>query len=229
VTKQGSQPPQPPLGTPAEEVTDALVEFFTPRVAEHGATHKAVDWNSTATQEMVFARLMSACDPAEQYSVIDYGCGYGALARYLAARGDSFEYQGFDVTPAMVEAARTVLADLEHASVTSDPGSLRPANHVVGCGLLTMKFIEDSDGWESYVRRTLDHLAALSTRSFAFNMLTSYSDPPLMRPDLYYADPCFYFDYCKRRFARNVALLHDYGRYEFTIVVRYDDYPWGHA
>jgi hypothetical protein len=41
-----------------------------------------------------------------------------------------------------------------------------------------------------------------------------------MRSDLHYADPGRLFDYCKRRFARNVALLHDYGLYEFTLLVR---------
>jgi hypothetical protein len=43
-----------------------------------------------------------------------------------------------------------------------------------------------------------------------------------MRPDLYYGDPCALFDHCKRRYARNVAVLHDYGLYEFTILVRKD-------
>ena len=45
--------------------------------------------------------------------------------------------------------------------------------------------------------------------------------PERMRPDLYYADPCRLFDHCKRRYSRHVALLHDYGLYEFTILVRY--------
>ena len=30
----------------------------------------------------------------------------------------------------------------------------------------------------------------------------------------------FFFDFCKRNFSRNVALLHDYGLYDFTIIVR---------
>ncbi|HAW53355.1 MAG TPA: SAM-dependent methyltransferase, partial [Flavobacteriales bacterium] len=46
------------------------------------------------------------------------------------------------------------------------------------------------------------------------------SDPDRKRPDLYYGDPCFFFDYCKRNFSRNVALLHDYNLYDFTILVR---------
>ena len=41
-----------------------------------------------------------------------------------------------------------------------------------------------------------------------------------MRPDLHYADPLALFDRCKRRYARDVALLHDYGLWEFTLLVR---------
>jgi hypothetical protein len=59
-----------------------------------------------------------------------------------------------------------------------------------------------------------------SSRGFAFNMLTSYSDPERCRNDLYYGDPAYFFDLCKRNFARNVAVLHDYGLWEWTILVR---------
>ena len=61
---------------------------------------------------------------------------------------------------------------------------------------------------------------ARARRGFAFNMLTSYSDPERMRDDLYYADPCALLRLCKRELSRHVALLHDYGLWEFTIVVR---------
>ncbi|TMG79221.1 MAG: hypothetical protein E6H78_20525 [Betaproteobacteria bacterium] len=67
---------------------------------------------------------------------------------------------------------------------------------------------------------TIEDLAALSTRGFAFNALTSYSDPQRRRPDLYYADPLDLFDHCKRHVSRLVSLLHDTPLYEFTLIVR---------
>jgi hypothetical protein len=67
---------------------------------------------------------------------------------------------------------------------------------------------------------TIRQMSNLSYKGFAFNALTSYSDPQHVRPDLYYANPCFLFDYCKRNFFKQVVLLHDYGLYEFTIIVR---------
>ena len=51
-------------------------------------------------------------------------------------------------------------------------------------------------------------------------MLTGYSDADKMVPELHYADPCAMFDWCKRELSRHVALLHDYGLWEFTILVR---------
>jgi hypothetical protein len=41
-----------------------------------------------------------------------------------------------------------------------------------------------------------------------------------MRPDLFYADPAEVFEYCRKRYSRSVALLHDYPLYEFCILVR---------
>ncbi len=66
----------------------------------------------------------------------------------------------------------------------------------------------------------LHKMNRLSARGFSVNFLTKYSDADHMRPHLYYADPCYLFDYCKRNFSRNVALLHDYEVYDFTLIVR---------
>ena len=92
---------------------------------------------------------------------------------------------------------------------------------VVASGIFNVRLTTPVAEWEGYVFRTIDRLAALARRGFGFNALTSYSDPERMRPDLYYPDPCRLFDHCKRRHSRHVALLHDYGLYEFTILVRY--------
>ena len=68
----------------------------------------------------------------------------------------------------------------------------------------------------------LSQMNLLSSRGFASTFLTKYSDADRMLDHLYYADPLFLFDYCKRNFSKNVALLHDYTLYDFTILVRKD-------
>ena len=83
-----------------------------------------------------------------------------------------------------------------------------------------MKLGTDPAAWEAYVFETLRWLWARSRRGLAFNLLTAYSDTDRMRDYLYYPEPVKVFDFCMSNLSRNVALLHDYPLYEFTILVR---------
>lgn len=119
----------------------------------------------------------------------------------------------------MIHLARQQHGRLANCRFTSPPETLTTAHYTVASGIFNVKLATATEQWQTYTLDTIDQLAALSTRGFAFNVLTNYSDPDRMRPDLYYADPCFLFDYWQRRYSRWVAALHDYGLYEFTVVV----------
>ncbi|MGN6868499.1 MAG: class I SAM-dependent methyltransferase [Solirubrobacteraceae bacterium] len=149
-------------------------------------------------------------------TILDYGCGYGALTEHLP---DGSYYLGYDISEEMVHAAR---ARYPGVRFTSSEGDLQCVDYVIASGIFNVKAGTEEARWVEYVTATLERFDSLGAKGFAFNMLTSYSDPPLMRPELYYADPLRWFDECKRRYARNVALLHDYGLWEFTIIVRKD-------
>ena len=70
------------------------------------------------------------------------------------------------------------------------------------------------------IHQTIDVLARAGRRGFAFNLLSLSSDPERRRPNLYYADPAEMLSHCLARYGRSVALLQDYGLYEFTVIVR---------
>jgi SAM-dependent methyltransferase len=199
---------------------DAVQRYYSQKITEHGPTARGVDWNSEASQELRFEQLLKVCDLDSTFTINDYGCGYGALAHYLDERGCRFRYTGFDISGRMVEQARELEGDPEQHRFVAAEGELERAEYTVASGIFNVRLDAGDEAWESHVLATLDRLDELSERGFAFNMLTSYSDPDRMRPDLYYADPRAIFDHCKRKYSRWVALLHDYGLYEFTILVR---------
>jgi SAM-dependent methyltransferase len=203
-----------------DEFFATMDRYFERTLAEHGATARGVDWKSDEAQEVRFRQLLKICDGERAFSINDYGCGYGALAHFMAERGYEFRYCGFDVSKRMVALARERNRDPGRWRFVSREADLEPADYTVASGLFGLRFEIDDATWTRYVLETLETLNGLSRRGFSFNMLTRYSDPPRMRPDLYYGDPGFYFDLCKQRFSRNVALLHDYEVYEFTILVR---------
>jgi len=194
--------------------------YYEQRLREHGVSPRGVDWNSHESQELRFRQLARLFEDEPRATVLDYGCGFGAMAAYLRGRGHLGTYVGFDVSPAMIEAAQRVTASIQDCRLTADRASLQPADYVVASGLFNVKADTPDDEWRQYVYDSIDDMRSLSTRGFAFNVLTTNSDPERRRADLHYADPLQTFEHCRTHYSRNVALLHDYGLYEFTVLVR---------
>lgn len=195
--------------------------YYGGRLAEHGPTARGVDWRDEASQAARFDALLKlVADP--DASLLDLGCGYGALLPHARARGFRGAYLGTDVSDAMVEAARGL-----HGADTAarfEPGQFpaEPVDYAVASGIFNVRLRHDTAAWHAYMEETVEAMDRAARRGFAFNCLTSYSDAEKMRADLHYADPLAWFDRCKRRYARQVALLHDYGLWEWTLIVRKD-------
>jgi len=196
-------------------------QYYEDKLGAFGATPRGVDWNSRESQELRFEQLLKVCRSTEGFSINDFGCGYGALAEYMIRRGYLCDYFGYDVSEKMIETAKRKAPHSERTCCfVSDAALFSPADYTVASGVFNVRLDFSDSEWEEYVLATLSKLADLSKEGFAFNMLTQYSDRHLMRPDLYYANSSFFFDFCKRNFSRFVSLLHDYPLYEFTILVR---------
>jgi SAM-dependent methyltransferase len=206
--------------TVEEPLWGAVAEYYTAKVREHGPGHRGVDWNSSESQSLRFEQLLKVVDPTRPFGLTDFGCGYGALVEHLAAKGWAFDYTGFDISAAQLVEARRLHGTRPNCRFCGTIAELGVTDFAVASGVFNVKFETAAGAWLAYIHRTLDQLNGLARSGFAFNVLTRYSDPPRMRPNLYYADPCQLFDHCKRHYSRNVALLHDYGLYEFTILVR---------
>ena len=207
-----------------DETQKKLNDYFTEKLETFGATAKGVDYNGEQARQTRFAELVKIINPSTPFSIIDYGCGYGAMYEYLNEKGWDFDYYGVDLIEKMVTAGREKYAGFSNAHFTIDEQELPVADYLVAAGIFNIKLESPYDEWQNFICETLPRMNALCSKGFSFNMLTKYSDADRMaeRPDLFYGDPLFFFDFCKRNFSRNVALLHDYGLYDFTILVRKD-------
>ncbi len=209
------------------DIISGVERYYTDKVVEKGATPQGVDWNSEESQNTRFAELLKIVEDESEGSLLDFGCGYAGLLHYMSENGIHLQYAGMDISEAMLEEARKQHPSLPDSALTSDPNLLGTYDYVVASGIFNVRLRTSEDEWKRYVLDTLHCLSRHSVKGFAFNVLTSYSDPEYMREDLFYADPCFFFDHCKTHYSEWVALLHDYGLYEFTLLVRkQEDESW---
>jgi SAM-dependent methyltransferase len=219
-------------------VVSPVAQYYAEKLSAHGVTPRGVDWNSDESQQLRFTELLRVMeDERSEPTVLDYGCGYGALAQRLISSGgpisdkerfryvgERFRYVGFDVCTPMIEQARANVRD-PRCAFTDSEDDLPIADYTLASGIFNVRLDAADDDWQAHVVETLGRLAAHSSRGFAFNMLTRYADREKLRDYLYYADPAVYFRLCKERWSRNVALLHHYDLYEFTILVKLDSEP----
>lgn len=207
-----------------DETQKKLNDYFTEKLEIFGATPKGVDYNGPEAQECRFEQLVKVINPALPFTLMDYGCGYGAMFDFLYEKGWTFEYYGVDLIEKMAMAGRAAHKDFPNAHFTSNEMEFPKVDYLLAGAIFNIKLNTTYSDWQNFVVKTLGHMNELCSKGFSFNMLTKYSDADRMaqRPDLFYGDPLFFFDFCKRNFSRNVALLHDYGLYDFTILVRKD-------
>lgn len=199
-------------------------EYYTKKLKEHGPTPKGVDWKDEQSQVLRFNQLIKLVpDSSRPYSLLDFGCGYGALLAYLQMKKQTTisRYTGFDISNEMIRAA----ASLYHTSPvnikwTTNRSSLSRHDFVITSGIFNVRGTIPVQAWKPYILKKLEEVNGLSKLGFSFNMLTSFADRDKRKKSLYYAKPDYFLSYCLNNFSRHVTLLHDYPLYEFTIIVR---------
>ena len=200
-------------------ILNSVSNYYSAKLLQHGETPQGVDWNGAEGQLLRFDQLCRIIDPSHRFSLLDFGCGYGALFDYLQSSHSDFSYLGLDVSSDMIAAAvKRNKASTAQFICGSEPS--QQSDYAVASGVFNVRLDQSDLEWQGYIEATLVTLNAASRKGFSFNCLTAYSDADRKKPYLFYADPCYFFDLCKKKYSRNVALLHDYGLYEFTILVR---------
>jgi SAM-dependent methyltransferase len=193
--------------------------FFSDALTKYGAVPKAADWPDPEQQVKRFAELAKLFDADEPFSVLDYGCGYGAMLGYLERINRKVTYWGFDISAVMLAAARNSHPGSDDRFLPELPKGV-VYDYVVASGIFNLKMDIPQTNWDTIVHETIDRFDVLSSRGFAFNMLSSYREQHRKRPHLYYGDPLHFFDLCFRKYSPNVALAHDYNLWDFTVIVR---------
>lgn len=197
-----------------------IAKYYTHKINQYGSTPEGVDWNGEESQFLRFNQL-SKIIKEKEFSINDIGCGYGKYSEYLSKKCNDFIYNGYDLSNEMIENAKKLYQKSNFQAIKSLE-EVEISDYSIASGIFSVKMEHTESEWLSYILTTLEQMNLKSKKGFSFNMLTKYSDKEYMKENLYYADPLFFFDYCKRNFSKNVSLNHDYGLYEFTILVRKD-------
>jgi SAM-dependent methyltransferase len=202
------------------EILQTVAAYYSAKLAAFGTTPAGVDWNGPAAHALRHRQFLRLIGEDPNASLLDLGCGFGDFYPFVRTHGHTGKFIGYDIAASMIVEAIRLHGEGPDRDWHAGADPRHIADFAIASGIFNVKGNLPEKNWGLYVRDTIDILARSGQRGFAFNILSQSSDPERRRPDLYYADPVEMFAYCLRRFGRRVALLQDYGLYEFTMIVR---------
>jgi SAM-dependent methyltransferase len=205
-----------------EEFLKDVAAYYSSRISECGATPQGVDWNGEASQKARFHQLIRVMDGDLSASVLDFGCGYGALLPFLRQAGWKGHYEGVDIAEAMIDEAKRLFEGDSDTVFTVGTRPRSSADYVIASGIFNVKLGQSCADWEQHVYQTIKEMVENSRKGIACNFLTAWSDQEKMRDDLFYAAPEKMLAFCASNFSRWIDLSHDYGLFEFTVRMHFD-------
>jgi len=219
--------PLPLARAPAESLTfiDQVrvqaATYYSSTLKRHGPTPLGVDWDSAATQNLRFVQLLKVGDFGEACSLNDFGCGYGPLLAHLSQShpGTAITYRGIDVSPSMIESARTLWRLRPNATFAVGSACDRLADYSLASGVFNVRQGCPIDRWEDYIRSILIDLRNNSRIGFSANFMLPGQGPSFDWA-LYGSRPEPWIAFCTDRLGCSVELISDYGLGEFTLLGR---------
>ena len=200
--------------------------YYTDKISRHGAGPRGVDWTCTPTQELRFVQLLKVCDFSRPFLLNDVGCGYGALAEFVARRHPKvdIDYLGVDLSPVMISRARRRHRGLQGRRFAVGNEIPRIADYSVASGGMNVMLDHPRVLWEEFVADTLRRMHAASRRGFAVNFMAQKADGTSAK-GLYRVDPSRWTLFCQQTLGCVVEIVGGYGMQEYTLLVRPDHEP----
>ncbi|HMK83789.1 MAG TPA: class I SAM-dependent methyltransferase [Candidatus Bathyarchaeia archaeon] len=195
-----------------------IKELYADSSLRFGNSSRGVGWKDETSHELRL-RMISEVGISDGCSVLDVGCGYGALWEHLVRRGvKGIKYTGIDIVENLTEMARKRFRDSAKFEVADIMELDQEFDYVLNLGIFNVKLdSRDVEFLEHFVKPILLKMWALAKVGVAASFMTDMVD--YKNRNLYYASPSEIFNFLRERLSRHVSLRHDYGLYEFTAYV----------
>jgi len=181
-----------------------------------GDRGQRVGWRDNQAQLRRFKVISDTLRGLSFSSVADLGCGSGEFLAYLRATGWSGDYFGVDISPKMIDVARSRFAK-DNSAYFQVGSRTDSADVTVASGVFNVSLEESPGTWLRYCRQTVREMWQSASQAVVFNMLSLDSDLARRKIGLAHMDPSDWLAFCRIELSPHLRLDQTYGHYDFTI------------
>ena len=195
------------------------IDIYTRRYEKFGYSPVTLGWN-TGKQDIRFNLLRNGFD-LEGCSILDIGCGFGDLNRFLQSRYSSYSYVGVDLVPSLISKARELYPSSSSYHIHFCEGDFLRCNfedkydYVFICGVFG-KRLKDDDNYD-YVESVVKRATGLANLGVGMDFSTSLGQK-LCKSYGFLYEP-YKIVQIVSKYANNFILNHAYFPTEFSVLI----------
>ena len=195
-----------------------MIERHRHSLTRFGYSPEALFWESCEVQNERF-KVLSEIGIAAGDSVLDIGCGFGDLYRWLKGHKHSVKYTGIDLSQDILNKGIEVNPELNllQGEIFDFDWPDQSFDWLLLSGTLNWDLNDDGD----YAQRVIRRMFELARKGVAFNMLDSRTLDTTTIRELYASDPAKILTLCKK-LTPHCELRDHYLDHDFTIYMRYE-------
>lgn len=203
----------------ADKISSVLGDHYRQKFLEYGATSRGVDWGGNDWAAVLRQNNMLGLieDPVKKKSsILDVGCGYGALADIIKEKQLNLTYTGIDIVGEMIAEAKN-----RHPSNTFICGDfmkteLAQYDYVICNGILTQKLTTSTLSMNHFANKLIKKMFSVCKQGVAFNIMTTFVN--FQKDNLYYRNPAELMAWCMSELTPHVKIDCAYELwYEYTV------------
>lgn len=194
-----------------------MKQLYQEKFKKHGVSPKSLLWKGKGAAHQRFREFWKEIDFNDK-KVLDIGCGFGEMGKFLLKRYEGVDYTGIDIVPEFIKEAKKQVPNgkFEVADFLKNKIDGTTYDVVIASGVL-------NGNWEdnmNYRKTAISKMFELTNKTLAFNMLGAHPQPKNdLSSNIWHADSLEILKVCMN-LTRRVVLRANYHPKDFTIIMQ---------
>ena len=198
-----------------------LKVFYKAKFDKYGPTLRGAGWSKNTKSKKrykVLTSFLKHTKAKKKISILDVGCGYGELTKYLP-KNISYNYTGLDIVESMIDYANKKYTKKNTRFLLGDITKIKQRYDFLICnGIFTLKNNLTDTQMKNYVLKCINSFYKCSNVAFAFNIMSE--DVDFKSKILFYPKIKMFIDFLNKKKISELTIDNSSVDYENFIFVK---------
>ncbi len=198
-----------------------LKVFYKAKFDEYGPTFRGSGWSENSKSKKrykILINILKFKKMNRKISILDVGCGYGELTKYLP-KNINYNYTGIDIVKSMIDYANKKNANKNMRFYLRDITKINKKYDFIICnGIFTLKNNLTDLKMKNFVLKCINSFYKCSNIAFAFNIMSE--DVDFKSKILFYPKIKMFIDFFNKKKISKLVIDNSSVKYENFLFVK---------